>query len=190
VDFFAKFVFHGEKFPQFSRIARMSRGSGYTNTPFFHHLAMPSSRQHTPWRVLKFGGTSVSQRQRWDTIGALARGRTDGGQRRVLLVVSALSGITNELTAMADGAEDARTRMQAVIARHLEFAHDLGLPDFTALHARLDQLRALLDDPRAPSRALDWQAELLAHGELLSSTLGAAYLRSLDCKNCAYPSSK
>ena len=26
-----------------------------------------------PWLVLKFGGTSVSKRERWDTIGRLAQ---------------------------------------------------------------------------------------------------------------------
>jgi len=46
------------------------------------------------------------------------------------------------------------------------------------LEARLAVLQALLDDPRAARRTLDWQAEVLAQGELLSSTLGAAYLRS------------
>ncbi|MGO4781929.1 hypothetical protein AB4084_41215, partial [Lysobacter sp. 2RAB21] len=43
---------------------------------------------------------------------------------------------------------------------------------------RLAKLVALETDPRAASRALDWQAEVLGQGELLSSTLGAAYLRS------------
>ena len=38
-------------------------------------------------------------------------------------------------------------------------------------------MHALGDDPRAASRSLDWQAEVLAQGELLSSSIGAAYLR-------------
>src|SRR5690606_36722208 len=46
------------------------------------------------------------------------------------------------------------------------------------LGARLAALRGLLDDPRSSSRPLDWQAEVLAQGELLSSTLGAAYLHA------------
>ncbi len=37
-------------------------------------------------------------------------------------------------------------------------------------------LSDLLQDARAVTRSLDWQAELLGQGELLSSTLGAAYL--------------
>ena len=44
------------------------------------------------------------------------------------------------------------------------------------LAERLAALQALLDDPRAAVRPLDWQAEVLGQGELLSSTIGAAYL--------------
>ncbi len=130
------------------------------------------------WIVLKFGGTSVSRRHRWDTIGRLALQRADGGGARVLVVVSALSGVTNELTAIADGAVDAPSRIDALVARHREFAGELGLDADAVLGRRLAALRALVVDARAPARPLDWQAEVLAHGELLSSTLGAAYLRS------------
>jgi len=139
---------------------------------------MPASPPHSPWIVLKFGGTSVSERRRWDTIGALAKARGLDGQRRVLVVVSALSGVTSELMAMAEGAADAASRMQALLARHREFAQALGVHDSPALETRLAALHALLDDPRAATRTLDWQAELLAQGELLSSTLGAAYLKT------------
>ena len=47
------------------------------------------------WVVLKFGGTSVSRRNRWDTIGRLAAKRMHEEGARVLVVVSALSGVTN-----------------------------------------------------------------------------------------------
>ena len=139
---------------------------------------MPSPSTGTPWVVLKFGGTSVSQRHRWDTIGRLARERAGNGDVRVLVVVSALSGVTNELTAIADGAGDAAVRADALAARHREFAHALGLDGDAVLGERLAALRALLADVRAASRPLDWQAEVLAQGELLSSTLGVAYLRA------------
>ncbi|HAU80867.1 MAG TPA: hypothetical protein DCW96_09425, partial [Stenotrophomonas sp.] len=69
------------------------------------------------WIVLKFGGTSVSRRHRWDTIGKLAKKRAEETGSRVLVVVSALSGVTNELTAIADGAADSRDRIAALVAR-------------------------------------------------------------------------
>lgn len=129
------------------------------------------------WIVLKFGGTSVSRRHRWDTIGKLAKKRAEETGSRVLVVVSALSGVTNELTAIADGAADSRDRVAALVARHREFLTELEL-DATALDVRLDALAGLLDDPRAAGRPLEWQAEVLGQGELLSSTVGAAYLRA------------
>ncbi|MET0807269.1 MAG: bifunctional aspartate kinase/diaminopimelate decarboxylase, partial [Pseudoxanthomonas sp.] len=129
------------------------------------------------WIVLKFGGTSVSRRHRWDTIGKLAKKRAEETGSRVLVVVSALSGVTNELTAIADGAADSRDRVAALVARHRAFLTELEL-DATAMDVRLDALAGLLDDPRAAGRPLEWQAEVLGQGELLSSTVGAAYLRA------------
>ncbi|UBB26107.1 bifunctional aspartate kinase/diaminopimelate decarboxylase [Pseudoxanthomonas japonensis] len=131
-----------------------------------------------PWIVLKFGGTSVSRRHRWDTIGRLAKKRADEQGARVLVVVSALSGVTNELTAIADGAADSAERVAKLEQRHREFAVELELDVDAVLGTRLAALRDLLADSRVAARSLDWQAEVMAQGELLSSTLGAAYLKS------------
>lgn len=129
------------------------------------------------WIVLKFGGTSVSRRHRWDTIGKLAKKRAEETGSRVLVVVSALSGVTNELTAIADGAADSRDRVAALVERHEAFLVELGFGR-EVLAERLAALQGLLDDPRAATRPLDWQADVLGQGELLSSTVGAAYLRA------------
>src|SRR5688500_6810382 len=140
---------------------------------------MPSaSTVSDRWIVLKFGGTSVSRRHRWDTIGRLAKRRADESGARVLVVVSALSSVTNELQAIADGAGDAAARIEALAERHRAFAQELGLDADAVLGERLAALRALATDARAASRPLGWQAEALGQGELLSSTLGAAYLRA------------
>ncbi|MFZ5638913.1 MAG: bifunctional aspartate kinase/diaminopimelate decarboxylase [Pseudomonadota bacterium] len=139
---------------------------------------MPDTHSAGPvWVVLKFGGTSVSRRHRWDTIGRLAKKRAEEEGARVLVVVSALSGVTNELQAIADGRE-IETRIEALVERHRAFCAELDLDPDDVLGERLATLRALGADPRAASRTLDWQAEVLAQGELLSSTLGAAYLRA------------
>ena len=138
--------------------------------------ARPASDER--WLVLKFGGTSVSKRERWDTIGNLADGRAAAENARVLVVVSALSGVTNELQAISNG-DGIGGRVDALVERHRAFcADDLGLDPDAAIGERLRALQALRDDPRAASRPLDWQAEVLAQGELLSSSLGAAYLRA------------
>ena len=140
-------------------------------------MPLPSTGA-APWVVLKFGGTSVSQRPRWDTIGRTACKRADECEGRVLVVVSALSGVTNELTAIASGSHDSAARVGALVARHLGFARELDLDAEAVLEERLAGLQALARDARAAARTLEWQAEVLAQGELLSSTLGAAYLRA------------
>lgn len=135
-----------------------------------------------PWVVLKFGGTSVSRRNRWDTIGRLASKRMAEDGARVLVVVSALSGVTNELQAIASApmgaGDDVAGRIAALVERHRAFCAELDLDPDTVLAERLAALQSLATDSRAAERTLDWQAEVLAQGELLSSTLGAAYLRT------------
>ena len=84
----------------------------------------------TDWIVLKFGGTSVSRRERWDTIGALMRRRAAEEGANVLVVVSALAGVTNALQAICDGhADPAGTmrRIDALVHRHEEACDELGL---------------------------------------------------------------
>ena len=139
----------------------------------------------TRWVVFKFGGTSVSRRNRWDTIGRIAGKCMADEGARVLVVVSALSGVTNELLAVADG-DDIDARIAALIERHRAFCAELALDPAAVLGERLAALQALAIDPRAVDRTLDWQADVLAQGELLSSTLGAAYLASQgqDCGWC------
>jgi len=121
--------------------------------------------QATGWVVLKFGGTSVSRRNRWDTIGRLASKRLKDDGRRVLVVVSALSGVTNELQAIAyaaPGQDDGiAARFAGLVERHRTFCAELDLDPDAVLGERLTKLVALETDPRAASRALDWQAEVL-----------------------------
>jgi diaminopimelate decarboxylase/aspartate kinase len=137
----------------------------------------PASERSSGWLVLKFGGTSVSKRMRWDTIGQLASERAQQEDTRVLVVVSALSGVTNELTAICDG-NDIGTRVDALIERHRAFCGELDLAAEQVLAERFATLQGLAVDSRMASLALDWQAEVLAQGELLSSTIGAAYLHA------------
>ena len=140
---------------------------------------MPTSTLSSSWIVLKFGGTSVSQRHRWDTIGALMRERQQSEGAKVLVVVSALSGVTNQLQSAIDHADDDGFLAELLIAlrnRHVAFAGVLGLDAVSVLSNRLQSLETLFSDPRRLQGRFDWQAEVLAQGELLSSTLGVAYL--------------
>jgi len=136
--------------------------------------------QIAPWIVLKFGGTSVSRRERWDSIAAIARSWRERG-KRVVIVVSALSGITDLLKSLADAVDVPARSMahDAIIERHRAMLGELGLTDHAPIHYWLERLGALVANPRADAAALPWQAEVLALGELMSSTLGVSYLCSL-----------
>jgi len=132
-----------------------------------------------PWVVLKFGGTSVSSRSRWDTIGELAGKRKHEGFR-VLVVVSAVSGVTNQLVALTETRENLAARLEqakALEQKHRDFAATLGISADEAIGDLLALLHSLARDPRATTAELTWQAEVLSLGELFSSRLGTAYLR-------------
>lgn len=129
-----------------------------------------------PWIVLKFGGTSVAGRAQWDVIAEEAADRRAAGYR-VLLVCSAVAGVTDALTALIRGGGPKREAVEPVLARHAELADELGI-DATAI---LDQARrrilGLLESPSGPADPAV-EAELLAQGEWLSTRLGARFLNA------------
>jgi len=104
----------------------------------------------------------------------------------VLIVVSALSGITDQLkaiTAAADVAQRDALR-DGIVARHQAMFAELGLNDHAPIHYWFERLDALVANVRAEAAALAWQAEVLALGELMSSTLGVAYLNACGLRPC------
>ena len=140
--------------------------------------ASPVPADAAPWVVIKFGGTSVSTRPRWENIARIAAAHRARG-RRVLIVVSALSGVTDLLKRLAESGADesvARDAQVDIVARHNALLADLELPLRNALEGWLARLDQLIADARRATRALDWQAEVFSLGELMSSTLGARFL--------------
>ncbi len=159
-----------------------------------------------PWVVLKFGGTSVATVERWHTIRRLAAARREQGMR-VLVVVSAVSGVTDALKALCTCASEAREgALASLVARHRELAAQMQLDRADEMERWLASLAALIfplspgeggepapgegagirqslvdsGPPLKPTSrresAYSWQAAVQAHGELLSSALGAAFL--------------
>jgi diaminopimelate decarboxylase/aspartate kinase len=121
---------------------------------------------------MKFGGTSVSSTARWQTIVAQAeRGQNDG--QKVLVVVSALSGITNLLTALAESSSHAERKqwLTEIESRHQALLADFGVPASDLFKKHWQSLQSLMTSVEYPARARD-RAALLAHGELLSSSIG------------------
>ena len=130
------------------------------------------------WVVMKFGGTSVSSVECWGTIGDQARKHVGDG-KTVLIVVSALSGMTNLLTRLAEGVPGSeREEIRADIhARHDTLFKELGLRPAEEFLAHMRSLDDLIDS--AGEKMDDvLRARLLAHGELLSSSLGCQVLNA------------
>ena len=105
-------------------MAQHPRAVSGDNTRPFPGDRKSVSAQSQRWVVLKFGGTSVSRRNRWDTIGRIAAKRMIGDEARVLVVVSALSGVTNELQAIVNG-DGIDGRIAGLVERHRAFCAEL-----------------------------------------------------------------
>jgi diaminopimelate decarboxylase/aspartate kinase len=125
------------------------------------------------WSVLKFGGTSVAGKWQWERIATLVAERRSRGTR-VLVVCSALNGVTDALEALADNPTTSG-QIEPLIDRHKKLAADLDIDVSDLLdEARLrlhDVLKQLTESPGPAARAA-----LLSQGEWLSSRLGCRYL--------------
>jgi len=130
-----------------------------------------------PWVVLKFGGTSVATADRWRTIQQLAAARRAEGAR-VVIVVSALAGVTDALKALCACTPSEREMAVAkLVERHRALTAEMGLIETAEMDRRLASLRALISESRSARRDdYAWQAAVQGHGELLSSSLGAAFM--------------
>lgn len=136
------------------------------------------------WIVIKLGGTSVSSRCNWDNVLTEVRQHLSAG-KRVLLVQSALSGITDALEALlaARGPEALQTALDAIAARHQAFATELGVdPELPLYIEKLQRLAAGAHLTGEVTPRL--KAEVMASGELMASTLAARYLQA-----CGLPGS-
>jgi len=135
--------------------------------------------------VFKFGGTSVGSAERMQEItGLVASGRE---RRPIVVVASAMSGVTNQLVAGAQSAADGDRRQikalgAALLTRHLGALSQLASPApaevEVELHALIEELTEILGavtrlgelTPRIRDR-------VLATGEKLSVRLLALALR-------------
>ena len=139
-------------------------------------MILPQSTHGASWRVLKFGGSSVTRADHWNLIAARVREALDSG-RRVAVVVSALRGVTDLLQAQIDpqGRQEAGAAMEEIAQRHTRLAEAMAV-SIEPLAPALDDLKELL---ARSDLANDFaaQARLLGLGEVLSSRLGAAALK-------------
>ena len=138
-------------------------------------------------RVLKFGGSSVADADRIRRVGAIIQQARRRGP--VVVVVSALGGVTDELARMADLAApspgDTLEILERIRARHLHAVDELAPADDEArgvVSTALDGLDRLVTGVGyigdCPPAVRD---RILATGERLSAPIVAAALRASGC---------
>ena len=147
-------------------------------------------------KVMKFGGTSVADQPAIERLIALVRAerqaeaQTEGGDARgPVVVVSALSGVTDRLLGVAALAgsgdvEGARTSLQDLRARHIKVSEvikdpSLRQPVVDALNREFDELERVVTALAVLQEVSPrWLDALAATGEILSSQIVAAALTS------------
>jgi len=135
--------------------------------------------------VMKFGGTSVGSVDRIRDVVRIVTERT--ATHRVVVVVSAMGGVTTELVNTAERAARREPGCESVpdriLARHMEVVRELADPASAdevtaALEAWASDLRSLYHGislvRHCSRRVMD---AVMAHGELMSATVVAAALR-------------
>jgi diaminopimelate decarboxylase/aspartate kinase len=132
------------------------------------------------WLVLKFGGTSVSSLDRWQTIKDLIVERQRAGYRPVV-VHSALAKVSNQLLDSLDCAVRGNydETLASIVNAHYELARELKVDGEGLLEPFLESLRQMLAGVKlireiSPSV----HVKVLSLGELMATTLGKAYLET------------
>jgi aspartate kinase len=126
--------------------------------------------------VMKFGGTSVGRPENFVTAIALVEDRAAG--EPLLVVVSALSGVTNRLVEFALWCDRRPEIAVGIAERHLDFADQVGVSRDT-ITALIDEWREWAARHAANPEALAAadRDTTLAFGERLCAALFAAGLR-------------
>ncbi len=139
-----------------------------------------ASAPDRPWVVMKFGGTSVSTPQSWDTIERLVRRCREAG-KHPLVVHSALSQVSNRLEQAIDAAltGNAGAIVEDIARRHEALASAMGLDGAALIAPALAQLSGWLEGIGKTGEASPrLRARILAQGEIMATALGAARLRA------------
>ena len=134
-------------------------------------------------RVLKFGGSSVADADRIRQVGSIVSSAFEEGP--IVVVVSALGGVTDDLVALAHGApkdrEPLADNVDAILDRHLSVLNEIA-PDHDETRSEvstvISELRRLVTGigyiGDCPPAVRD---RIIATGERLSAPIVAASLR-------------
>ena len=127
--------------------------------------------------VVKFGGTSVSTLQNWQNIQNIIKAHLKQ-KRKVFIVHSALSQVSNLLTQVAEDAltDQHQSGVEKFKQQHQALIIDMGL-DENLLADIYKDLEKVLQGVSLLNELTDRsKAEILAKGELAATSIGAAYL--------------
>ena len=130
--------------------------------------------------MLKFGGTSVSSLANWRNIAKVVAERRAGGAR-VLIVHSAITGVTDHLEKLLDAAlrQSHEEELRAIEERHQRLAAELGIPLGAELERQLAELGQIAAGVALVGEVSDrTRARVMSTGELMATELGARYLRA------------
>jgi len=142
-------------------------------------------------KVLKFGGTSVGSIESLQSVKKIVSSR----QERVIVVVSAMSGVTNSLIAMCDqarqGDEQCLQELPALAERHHAALKAVSISGFAAYgdvmidkfinESLAGHLRHLIANRELPEQEQQTICDtVIAHGELLSSLLVSSMFEGCD----------
>lgn len=136
------------------------------------------------WTVIKFGGTSVSSLENWEHIATIVR-RHLAAKRRVLMVCSAITQVSNKLEGLAAAALEGSQRpaLQELerIHRQLSTALQVDFDAHISAHfKRLTELAEGIALVREASPRV--RAQVMAFGELMLTQIGAAFLQAQQVK--------
>ena len=136
------------------------------------------------WMVLKFGGTSVATLANWTNIALVAGERCADGAR-VLIVHSAVSGITDRLERLLESSVGGEftAELKAIEERHRRLADELGVDLGEEVERQLAELRELAAGIALVREVSDrTRARVLAMGELMATRIGARFLAARGLK--------
>lgn len=142
--------------------------------------------------VIKFGGTSVGNPDRITGVFDICTGLLrKTGKRKLVVVVSAMTGVTDDLIRMSKKASQRDASyseiFHAIRHRHHTAVKELGLSRDKQLNDFLEERFSFLNDTlhgvylvgELSARTLDFVS---AHGEILSASIIAAYFRHRKVK--------
>jgi len=141
-------------------------------------------------QVLKFGGSSVGSEEAINQMLAIVISRIE--KEKTIVVVSAMSGVTDELITLAQtaaqGNEAYKTIIQNIEQKHLDAVHAL-VPN-KEQSSTLSLVKQLINELESHSEALfmlkevsmRMQDKIISYGELLSSKIISAIFESKGIK--------